>query len=252
MQHNKKLDMPKSRFSDPARILPNGYPATVPDAATSLPSASVEDYLKAIYSLGKDGDRVATTELAERLGFAPSSASAMIGRLAESGLVDHVPYSGVNLTAQGEREALRVIRRHRLLEAFLVSSLEISWDQVHVYAEQLEHAASDELIDVIAAKLGDPTVDPHGDPIPTRDLTIDEGGAESLADLETGERATLVRVSDSDPAMLRYLAERRIGIGEQVEMLGRQPFGGPCEIRIADRTHQLPLGLAAAIRVRRG
>jgi DtxR family Mn-dependent transcriptional regulator len=223
----------------------------VPDTKASVPSASVEDYLKTIYSLGKSGDRVATTELADRLGFAPSSASAMISRLAESGLVDHVPYSGVRLTVAGEREALRVIRRHRLLEAFLVSSLDIPWDEVHLYAEQLEHAASDELIDVIAAKLGDPTVDPHGDPIPTRELTIDEGGAEMLADLAPGERATLIRVSDSDPEMLRYLAERQIGIGEDVEMVGRQPFEGPCEVRIAARTHQLPLVLAAAIRVRR-
>lgn len=220
-------------------------------AATSLPSASVEDYLKAIYSLGKSGDRVATTELAERLGFAPSSASAMISRLAEGGLVDHVPYSGVRLTASGEREALRVIRRHRLLEAFLVSSLSIPWDQVHVYAEQLEHAASDELIDLIAAQLGDPTVDPHGDPIPTRDLTIDESGADRLGDLAPGERATLIRVPDSDPQMLRYLADREIGIGEEIEMLGRQPFEGPCEIRIAERTHQLPLVLANALSVRR-
>lgn len=220
-------------------------------AATSPPSASVEDYLKAIYSLGKGGDRVATTELAERLGFAPSSASAMISRLAEGGLVDHVPYSGVRLTASGEREALRVIRRHRLLEAFLVSSLDIPWDQVHVYAEQLEHAASDELIDLIAAKLGDPTVDPHGDPIPTRELTIDESGADRLADLAPGERATLIRVPDSDPQMLRYLADREIGIGEVIEMLGSQPFEGPCEIRIAERTHQLPLVLAKALTVRR-
>lgn len=226
------------------------YPAPV-TSATMPPSASVEDYLKAIYSLGKAGARVSTTDLSERLGFAASSASAMISRLAEAGLVDHVPYAGARLTEEGERQALRVIRRHRLLEAFLASSLDIPWDRVHVYAEQLEHAASDELIDVIAAKLGDPTVDPHGDPIPTRELTIDEGGSERLADLRPGERATLVRVSDSDPEMLRYLAERRIGIGEEVEMLARQPFEGPCEIRIGGRTHQLPLALASAIRIRR-
>lgn len=221
-------------------------------AATSLPSASVEDYLKAIYSLGKNGDRVATTELAERLGFAASSASAMIGRLAESGLVDHVRYSGVRLTPEGEREALRVIRRHRLLEAFLVSSLDIAWDQVHVYAEQLEHAASDELIDVIAAKLGDPTVDPHGDPIPTRELAIEEGGGETLAELEPGARATLARVSDSDPEMLRYLNERRIGIGDKLEMMGRDPFDGPYRVRIGSHHHHLGPAVARAIEVRRG
>lgn len=221
-------------------------------AATSPPSASVEDYLKALYSLGRGRERVSTNEIAERLGFAPSSASAMISRLAEGGLVDHVPYAGAMLTEEGRRQALRVIRRHRLLEAFLVSSLDLPWDEVHLYAEQLEHAAPDELIDVIAAKLGDPSIDPHGDPIPTRELTIDEGGSETLSDLGPGERGTLVRVSDSDPEMLRYLAEREIGIGEEVEMVGRQPFDGPCEIRIAGRTHQLPLALASAIRIGRG
>lgn len=219
--------------------------------AATAPSSSVEDYLKAIYSLSRDGGRVSTTELAERLGFAASSASAMVTRLADAGLLDHVPYSGVRLTAEGKRQALRVIRRHRLLETFLVSSLDLSWDEVHVYAEQLEHAASDELIDVIAAKLGDPTVDPHGDPIPTRELTIEEGGAETLADLEPGERATLERVSDSDSEMLRYLAEREIGIGDELEMVGRQPFEGPCEIRVAERVQQLPLALTRAMRVRR-
>jgi len=219
--------------------------------APSLPSASVEDYLKAIYSLGRGGERVSTTALAERLGFAASSASAMIARLADSGLLDYVPYSGVRLTDKGRREALRVIRRHRLLEAFLVSSLELPWDEVHVYAEQLEHAASDELIDVIAAKLGDPTVDPHGDPIPTRELTIEERGAETLADLQPGERATVVRVSDSDPEMLRHLAERAIGIGAEIESIGRQPFGGPVEIRSAGRDHALGPALAKAIRIAR-
>ena len=220
-------------------------------AATSVPSASVEDYLKAIYSLSRKGPRASTTELAERLAFAPSSVSTMVARLAEAGLADYVPYAGVRLTAEGERQALRVIRRHRLLEAFLVSSLDIPWDEVHLYAEQLEHAASEELIEVIAAKLGDPATDPHGDPIPTRELTIDEGGTVTLADLEAGERATLVRVSDSDPAMLRFLAERGIGIGSSLEMLGRDPFEGPCQVRIGDRDHSLGLKLARAVQVRR-
>ena len=218
---------------------------------TALPSASVEDYLKAIYSLGKGGARVSTTDLAERLGFAASSASAMVGRLADSGLVDRVPYAGVTLTEEGERQALRVIRRHRLLEAFLVSSLDLPWDEVHLYAEQLEHAAPDDLIEAIAAKLGDPSVDPHGDPIPTRELTIEEDGAAALADLEPGERATLVRVSDSDPAMLRYLSEHQIGIGAEVELVSRQPFGGAFDVRIDGREQALGVGLARAMRVKR-
>lgn len=220
-----------------------------PQISTTPPSASVEDYLKAIYSLGKGGSWVSTNDLADRLDFAASSASAMVHRLGDAGLVDHVPYKGVQLTEEGRRQALRVIRRHRLLEAFLVSSLDLPWDRVHHYAEQLEHAAPDELIDVIAAKLGDPTVDPHGDPIPTRELTIDEGGGVALTDLEPGGRATLVRVSDSDPEMLRHLAERGIGIGDEVEMVGRQPFEGAFEVLIAGREQELTLTLAGAIRV---
>lgn len=223
----------------------------MPTTPTPLPSASGEDYLKAIYSLGRDGRRVSTSELAGRLGFAPSSISTMVARLADAGSVDHVPYEGVRLTEAGKREALRVIRRHRLLEAFLVSSLGLSWDEVHGYAEQLEHAASDELIEVIAVRLGNPSFDPHGDPIPGRDLTIEEEATERLAELLPGGRATFVRVSDSDPAMLRYLAERGIGIGDDVEMLGREPFDGPCNVRIGGREHALGLALAQAMRVRR-
>jgi DtxR family Mn-dependent transcriptional regulator len=220
--------------------------------ATELraPSAAAEDYLKAVYSLtsGAQG-AAATSDLAARLGVSAGSVSTMVKRLDEAGLVTHAPYRGVELTPAGKRQALRVIRRHRLLEAFLVSSLDIPWDEVHGYAEELEHAASDELVEVIARKLGDPIADPHGDPIPTRDLAIDEGTTTSLAGLEPGERATLVRVSDSDPAMLRYLADEGIEIGDELRMLGRQPFEGPCEIRIGDRDHALGLALAQAMRV---
>jgi len=215
------------------------------------PSSAVEDYVKAIYSLTRRPAATATTtELAERLGLSAGSVSTMVKRLDEAGLVDHVPYQGVQLTAEGERLALGVIRRHRLLEAFLVSALDIPWDEVHGYAEELEHAASDELIEVIAEKLGDPSADPHGDPIPSRDLAIDEGATDSLANLAPGARATLVRVSDSDPAVLRHLGEQGIGIGDELEMVGRQPFEGPFEVRIGDRDHSLSPILARAIRVR--
>lgn len=227
----------------------------MPSGATNLPpgpSASVEDYLKAIYSLSRSGQRASTTKLAERLGFAPSSVSTMVSRLAETDLADYVPYEGVRLTGAGEREALRVIRRHRLLEAFLASSLGIPWDEVHAYAEQLEHSASDELIELIAAKLGDPSIDPHGDPIPTRELTIEEGATECLTELEPGGRATIVRVSDSDPEMLRYLNERQIGIGDELRMLGRDPFDGPYRVRIGGGEHRLGPALARAIRVHPG
>jgi DtxR family Mn-dependent transcriptional regulator len=216
------------------------------------PSAATEDYLKAIYSLTRrEPAGASTTELAERLGIASGSVSTMLRRLDDAGLVDHAPYKGSRLTAEGERLALGVLRRHRLLELFLHDALDIPWEDVHGYAEELEHSASEELIEIVAAKLGDPGFDPHGDPIPTRELAIDEGVTDALANLEAGERAILVRVSDSDPAMLRYLTEQGIGIGDELEMMGRQPFDGPCEIRIGERRHDLGLKLARAMRVER-
>jgi DtxR family Mn-dependent transcriptional regulator len=222
------------------------------ETRAETPSASVEDYVKAIYSLTqRSGDGASTTDLAERLDHTPGSVSTMLRRLDDSGLVDHEPYRGVTLTEEGRRLALSVVRRHRLLEAFLVSSLDIPWDEVHGYAEELEHAAPDELIEAIARKLGDPSVDPHGDPIPTRELDVDDGATESLAALAPGERGTLVRVSDSDPDKLRYLTEHGIGIGDEVEMVGPQPFGGPCEVRIDGRDHALGPTLAGSMRVSR-
>lgn len=219
--------------------------------ADSPVSASVEDYLKAIYALTRGGrDTASTTELADRLGLSAGSVSTMVKRLDGSGLVAHVPYRGVQLTDEGERLALGVVRRHRLLELFLFTSLDIPWDDVHRYADTLEHAVSDELIDIIARKLGDPTSDPHGDPIPTRELLIEDGETRSLAELQPGEHATVVRVSDSDPAMLRYLADQGIAIGDALQLLDRKPFEGPCEIRIGPRTHSLGLAIARTIQVR--
>jgi len=213
-------------------------------------SASVEDYLKEIYSLTR-GDRTAasTSDLADRLGLSAGSVSTMIRRMDGSGLVSHTPYRGVELTERGEQLALRVIRRHRLLELFLTTALDIPWDDVHGYADALEHAVDDELIDIIARKLGDPSTDPHGDPIPTRELKIMTPDTRSLAALEPGERGILMRVSDSDPAMLRYLADHGIAIGAELEVIDRKPFDGPCEIRIAGRRHSLGLALARAVRV---
>jgi DtxR family Mn-dependent transcriptional regulator len=214
-------------------------------------SAAVEDYLKAVYSLThRDDGTASTSELASRMGLTPGSVSTMIKRLDEVGLVKHVPYRGVRLTPQGEQVALAVIRRHRLLELFLAESLDIPWEDVDRYADALEHSASDELIEIIADKLGDPASDPHGDPIPTRNLQIDDQATTSLADLDTGQHATLVRVSDTDAAMLRYLTEQGITIGDEVQLIARHPFDGPCEIRIDDDTHTLGLTLARAIRVR--
>jgi len=211
---------------------------------------AIEDYSKAIFALeSRNREPVSTNALAERLGITPGSVSAMLKRLDELGLITHLPYRGVRLTEDGRRIALEVIRHHRLLESYLAQALDMPWDRVHAEAEVLEHVLSDDLEELIAAKLGHPTVDPHGDPIPTADLELEERHTERLEGLEPGQRGVFVRVSDSDPAMLRYLAERGISPGERFEVLGRQPFGGPLFVRFDDREHAIGGQLAAAMRV---
>jgi DtxR family transcriptional regulator, Mn-dependent transcriptional regulator len=222
-------------------------------SATATPpvSAPVEDYVKAIYALTLDPDQVATTsQIAERLGITAGSVSTMIKRMDASGLAEHVPYRGVRLTPTGHKLALAVIRRHRLLELFLATSLDIPWEDVHRFADALEHAASDELIELIATKLGDPVADPHGDPIPNRLLEVDDRAQPTLAELEPGEHARVVRVSDAEPQMLRYLTEQGIGIGAELELIERQPFDGPCLVRLPNKLERnLGIRLAQAIHV---
>jgi DtxR family Mn-dependent transcriptional regulator len=213
-------------------------------------SPAIEDYAKAIYALElRDKEPVSTNALAERLGVTPASASGMVKRLGELGLVEHQPYRGVSLTPDGRRVALEVMRHHRLLELYLVQSLGVPWDRVHEEAEVLEHVLSEELEELIAAKLGDPTHDPHGDPIPTRELTIEEGPTQSLQSLDAGAGGTFARVSDSDPEMLRFLAERGISPGDEFEVIEKQPFEGPLFVRFADNVHVLGGMLAKAMRV---
>src|SRR5947208_12757685 len=161
---------------------------------TPSPTAAVEDYAKAIYALSHDGrDPVSTTSLAERLGVTAASASAMVKRLDEMGLARHAPYHGVELTDRGLQLALEVIRHHRLLELYLAESLGVPWDRVHDEAEVLEHVLSEELEELIAVKLGDPTIDPHGDPIPAADLTIVETDTVGMDGLDVGDTGRLVR-----------------------------------------------------------
>jgi DtxR family Mn-dependent transcriptional regulator len=214
-------------------------------------SEAVENYAKAIYSLQHrgGGEPVATNDLADRLEVTPASASGMIKKLADLGLVAHVPYRGVQLTPEGERLALEVLRHHRLLELYLATQLDVPWDRVHEEAEALEHVLSEDLEARIAAKLGNPTHDPHGDPIPSAELIIDESTTRPLSDLEAGDRGVFVRVSDSDPAMLRYLSERGVGLGDRLEVLDRQPFDGPLTVRFGDTLQVLGGALAAAMRV---
>jgi DtxR family Mn-dependent transcriptional regulator len=217
-------------------------------------SSAVEDYAKAIYALETraDGSAVTTNALAERMGVTAASASAMVKKLDGMGLVAHVPYKGVQLTAEGRAVALEVLRHHRLLELYLAESLGVPWDRVHDEAEVLEHVLSEELEELIAAKLGNPTHDPHGDPIPTRDGQIAEGATATLQSLEAGATGTFVRISDSDPAMLRYLAERGIAPGDGVEIVEKQPFDGPLFVRVHDEVHVLGGALARAMRVEVG
>jgi DtxR family transcriptional regulator, Mn-dependent transcriptional regulator len=213
-------------------------------------SEAVENYAKAIYSLQhRTGDPVATNDLAYRLEVTPASASGMIKKLADLGLVAHVPYKGVQLTEEGERLALEVLRHHRLLELYLATQLDVPWDRVHEEAEALEHVLSEDLEARIAAKLGNPTHDPHGDPIPTADGEIDEHPSRALADLAPGERGRFTRVSDSNSEMLRYLSDRGIAPGVELELIGREPFGGPLTVIANGREHALGDQLAGAMRV---
>jgi DtxR family Mn-dependent transcriptional regulator len=219
-------------------------------ARETLFSPAVEDYAKAIYQIGERvGGAVSTNALAERLDVTPASASGMVRKLDELGLVEHVPYKGVQLTAKGVRVALEVLRHHRLLELYLAETLGVPWDRVHDEAEVLEHVLSEELEALIAAKLGNPTRDPHGDPIPSADLKIAEERTETLAATEPGMTGVLVRVSDSDPEMLRYLAERGIAPGDAFEVVEKHPFDGPLFVRFGDSVHVLGGSLARAMRV---
>jgi len=214
-------------------------------------SEAVEDYAKAIYALqGKVGGRpVTTSQLAARLQVTPGSASAMVKKLAELGLAEHTPYKGVTLTGEGERLALEVLRHHRLLELYLAEHLDVPWDRVHDEADALEHVLSEELEARIAAKLGHPTHDPHGDPIPTAKLTLEEHPTTSMAAVGPCMRGRLVRVSDANPEMLRYLEQQGVAVGDAFEVVDRQPFDGPITVRFGEHLHVLGGALACAMRV---
>ena len=213
-------------------------------------TAPAEDCLKAVYELERAGAGapVTTNDLAHRLTLAAASVTGMVKRLAGQGLIDHARYHGVRLTEPGRRAALRTLRRHRVIETYLVSALGFGWDRVHDEAERLEHSASDELVDRMAAALGDPVVDPHGAPIPTRDGRVVEGPAgRALAELTPGERGRVARVEDEDAGRLRYLASLGIRPGVEFELVDRAPFGGPITLRVAGAACQLGPQLAAHV-----
>jgi DtxR family transcriptional regulator, Mn-dependent transcriptional regulator len=198
---------------------------------------SVEDYLKAIYQLSPEGRHASTSEIAHLLALSPPSVTGMVKRLSEQGLLEHVPYRGVQLTDEGRRAALRMVRRHRLIEAYLVEFLGYSWDTVHEEAERLEHAVSDTMVERMASALGHPQVDPHGDPIPAADGSIQELSCTPLSDIPVGETVELHRVHESQPDRLRYIASLGLKPGVQVTVLDRQPFDELVTIRVGGQRH---------------
>ena len=213
-------------------------------------SRSIEDYLKAIYQLESGGAPAQTSAIADALDLAPPSVSGMLKRLAENGLIEREPYRGVMLTSGGRRAALKIVRRHRILESYLMSKLGYDWDTVHDEAERLEHAASDQLVERMAMALGNPRYDPHGSPIPTPAGEIEHPDVVSLDSVPIGEVAELRMVSDTDPERLRFLASLGLKPGTRFEMLARQPFRGPVTIRLlgaAPRDQVIGFELAASL-----
>jgi DtxR family transcriptional regulator, Mn-dependent transcriptional regulator len=213
-----------------------------------VPSESVQDYLKTIWKLEREG-RATISALAAELAVTPASATAMVKKLAAMGLVEHERYRGVRLTPAGERIALEVVRHHRLLELYLMKALGLGWDQVHAEAERLEHYLSEEVESRIDAALGHPTHDPHGDPIPDAGLNVDRTTLRSLEALVPGEEATVQRIPDGDAALVRYLAELTLIPGRKVTMRRSEPFGGPLTVDVDGSEHAISRELAGQIGV---
>ncbi len=213
-------------------------------------TSAAEDFLKAVLELQRGDGRVTTNGLAERLCVTAPTATAMAKKLDEQGLVQRAPYRGVTLTAKGRLVALEVLRHHRLLERYLVETLGMPLDEVHVEADRLEHVLSEAVEQRMDEALGFPTHDPHGDPIPDRELRLADGLPErTLASLEQGERSTVTRVPDGDGAVLRYLGDLDLIPGAGVEIVLKAPFGGPVTVRVDGAEHALARDLAGSIGV---
>jgi DtxR family Mn-dependent transcriptional regulator len=212
-------------------------------------SVAIQDYLKEIYKIQATGERATTTAIAKRMGVAPSSATSMLKKLAALGLAEHAPYRGIKLSPAGTKIALEVIRHHRLLEQYLAETLGLSIDAVHAEADRLEHVLSEELEARIDEKLGYPTHDPHGHPIPDAGLKLDRSQLRSLEALAPGEEATVRRVPDGDADLLRYLAKLALVPGGRVTMRRSEPFGGPVTVLVSGKEHAISRELAGQIGV---
>jgi DtxR family Mn-dependent transcriptional regulator len=214
---------------------------------------AVEDLLKAVYTLQKEVDPVPTTLLAKTLNISPPSVTDMVKRLSESQnhppLLDHKPYHGVRLTPLGEKVALEVIRHHRLLELYLSQALGYSWDEVHSEADRLEHVISEQLEARIAAALGNPKIDPHGDPIPTLEGKLPADKLLNLADLPTGRSATVSRISDQSPDVLRYLSDLGLTPGTPLHVIGRSPLKDTVTVEVGDKERTVGATIAQSVLV---
>lgn len=215
-----------------------------------MPSLTVENYVKAIYQISatQEGHPVSTGQLAATLGVSPGTVTSMIKTLDAAQLATHTPYEGVALSSTGQVLALRVIRRHRLIEQFLVETLAMTWDEVHEEAEHMEHAVSDLLVDRIDAYLGRPEVDPHGDPIPRGDMTaLDESSdrGRPLSEVAVGKRFCIARVLDQSPPFLRYLADTGLVLGAIGQVERATGDSGLVQVRIGEEVVSLPVDTAA-------
>ncbi|MEE9297132.1 MAG: metal-dependent transcriptional regulator [Phycisphaerae bacterium] len=209
---------------------------------------AVQDYIKVIYELEVAQGQPTTKAVAEVLGVQMASVTGMVKHLAGEGVLKHQPYRGFKLTRKGREEALRMVRRHRLLELFLVRTLGLRWDEVHADAEQMEHAVSDALVERIYEYLGHPQFDPHGAPIPNLDGTVLARRSVSIAQLKAGDDGTVTEVEDKDPAFLRFVSSLGIEIGSTLQVIGKEPYGGPMRLRLG--TRNIVMGTEAAARVR--
>ena len=198
---------------------------------------SEEDHIKAIHALLGSGKNASTKDIAERLGTKASSVTVMLKKLAEKGLLKHEPYYGVKLTAKGKAAALKLVRKHRLWETFLVERLGFGWDEVHELAEQLEHVRSEKLTDSLAEYLGDPAFDPHGDPIPDRDGRMTVRDTRPLSDAAEGDRVRIATVKDGSDALLHLLDRKGIGIGKVFTVMARQAFDDSVELHDTRGAH---------------
>ncbi len=212
-------------------------------------SQAMQDYLKAIYKLQREGVPVSTSVLANYLNVSPASVTSMCKKLADLNLLEYEPYQGVRFSKAGEKLALEIVRHHRLLELYLAEALNVPWDKVHEEAEKLEHVLSEDLEDRIAAVLGNPQFDPHGAPIPTRSGDVFQPQSEPLINMGVGDKLVVVEVDDEDAALLRYLGEMSLYPGTNLILLARAPFDGPLTLQVGNNQYDLGYQAAKSIMV---